>query len=243
MFKVAAKPQSVGEILSGSFDLLKSIFMVVIPVVAGVEFVSAVVNALMAPAPAESVDQFVTNYFSNKSLLPAVVFFMLNVFVYAYVLFNAVFEARGDKANMNKAIQAAISKMVPLLIAGAIFLVLTYIGYFLFIIPGMILFTLLFLYSPAIVIDNKDGISALKMSAELVIGEFLHVLAVLAAVFVVFMIAGWVVMGIRLFLPGFIGILFTWVLNAAYTAFLPCLEFVLYNDLKLRAVAELSPES
>lgn len=234
MFKVATEKQSVGEIISSAFDLVKELFILILPVVAGFQLISAVVTTLTRPAVIGNMDAMIDSAFANKSPIPSMILFLLNVVVYAFILFAAKEVAAGNKPNLLKHIKQSIDKLIPLMIAGAIVGVLTYFGYFLFVIPAAIVYILFFLYTPAIVIDDQDGLSALKTSMRYVFSAFLHVLGVLASVFILYVVIRWLATGLGFILPGFASAVIFWLVATAYGIFFPCLEFVLYNDLKLR---------
>lgn len=234
MSQVVQEERTVGDVISNAFALLKRLFMFILPIVALFQVGNALLHFFTRPENANQYDLVVDFAFNNDALLPSVILFLLNIIVYAFIMFSAKAVAMGKPLSYGIQLRQAFEKIVPLMIAGIIVGVLTYFTFYLFVLPSMIIYLLFFLYTPAIVLDDQSGLTSLKTSARLVMRSLFHVLGVLISVYLIYYVIRWLATGIGFVVPDFISGIIFWLVATAFGVFFPCLEFVLYNDLKSR---------
>ena len=80
------------------------------------------------------------------------------------------------KTSLGRSLNFVISKLPSLLVASLIAGVLTFLGFLIFVIPGIILFIMFYLIVPAIVIEEKGVFDSLSRSKALVRKRWLKTL-------------------------------------------------------------------
>jgi hypothetical protein len=81
-------------------------------------------------------------------------------------------------------LRAAMPVMGQLILVGVVAGVAIVIGFIVFVIPGLILITVWFVFAPVIVLEHPPGLGALKRSRELVRGSAWQVFGVVFVLFV-----------------------------------------------------------
>lgn len=171
------KPTLLGSILTGALLLYRTAFKRLFII----SFVTALINQFLGdwamPLITQHNGQLVLKnpYVFTMSLL-----IMLIVGVTGNTLMQIIINAQreGHKLSLMACFKITLHKLPSLILAGFIFYSLISLGMVLYIIPGLIIFTLLFVHSPAIIFDNHNPLKALAHSARLTSKHFLLVLSV-----------------------------------------------------------------
>jgi hypothetical protein len=154
-------------------------------------------------------------------------------------LVNDVQDGRRDHS-VGGLLGAVTGVLVPLIVAGLVVGLLAVIGFFLLIIPGLIVLTLFAVTAPAIVIERKGVFAAMSRSRELVSGNGMQVFGVIFTVFVISFLIGLLIGGIG-GAAGLGGRIAAGVIASTITAPITALAAgVLYFELR-RAPDELGP--
>lgn len=141
-------------------------------------------------------------------------------FLLTGALVTAVQDVRDGRADLT--IGETLSKAAPyigaLLVAGILAGLAIALGLIVFIIPGIILATIWYVISPAIVLENTGFWKAFGRSFELVKPYFWPVLGVLALTFVILFVAGFVIGLILVPLPDWLSSFISTVIQGAVIA-------------------------
>lgn len=98
-------------------------------------------------------------------------------------------------ASARQLLRAVAPVLGQLLVVGLVVGIVVIVGFFLLIIPGVVLLTLWWVAAPVVVIERPEGLKALGRSRELVSGNGLRVFAV---VFLLLIVVAAVVFGLTL---------------------------------------------
>jgi len=91
---------------------------------------------------------------------------------------------------------AVTGVLLPLIVVGFLVGVLALIGFVFLVIPGLIVLTIFAVVAPAVVVERKGVLDALRRSRELVGGNGLPVFGVIFIVFVISFVIGFLLGGI-----------------------------------------------
>jgi len=179
---------SVGEILSQTFNLYFSRFaQFLLPflfagIVSGVftvivrwwyldplmeEFQNAITPTMPPDEALALVLDFLGKLIVIAILLGAVTWFINTIVSSTVVKFTSNVIEKGS-ASLGESLNMALSRLGSLLGAGLITGILTIIGFFLFVVPGIILAIMFSLVVPAIMIEQKGVFESLGRSKKLV---------------------------------------------------------------------------
>jgi len=100
----------------------------------------------------------------------ALLVLLLNVFVSAALTYGVVMELRGQRASLGACIATGLGRFFPAL-GSAMLSALCILGGSLLIIPGIILMCMLYVTTPAAVLERPGVLGALKRSRELTHGH------------------------------------------------------------------------
>lgn len=160
------------------------------------------------------------------------------VFVASYLLTGALVTAVADVRDgrvdltVGDTLQKAMPFLGSLLVAGVLAGLAIGLGFVAFIIPGIILATIWFLISPAIVLEGKSFWSSFGRSNNLVSGYFWPTLGVLALTMAILIVAGIVIQVILLPFPDWLAsFIATLVQGAVFAPFLAIATTVTYFRL------------
>lgn len=98
--------------------------------------------------------------------------------------------------SVGELLSSASPFIVPLIVNGFLRGIAIAIGLILLIVPGLILMTIWAVTSPAIVLENENGISAFGRSSELTRGERMNVFLTILVVFVITIVISFIVLAI-----------------------------------------------
>jgi hypothetical protein len=153
----------------------------------------------------------------------------------AMLVYAALQEMRGTRSSLRRSLQVGwqrILAVIGLAIAAA---VLTALGFALLIVPGLMVTTMLFVATPACVVERLDPFSSMERSARLTKGHRWKIFGLLLLVAIPLGIAGGVFDEVAEAV-GFGGVLTTlaeMVGDAIWNAVLAALVIATYHDLRV----------
>lgn len=253
MFALANRPQSIGKTLDSGFKLFFAGF--------GKVFILALVAAFVANLPSIVLGTKVQA--ADPEALRGMGWQILALFLVAMIgaiaLNTAILRRLATLGNggaaddsMGKSIAVGFKYLVPVFVGVILYGVAVGAGMLLLIIPGIFLLVSLYLFWPAIVMEGKGPIEALKRSHRLVRGNWWRTLTVMSIpifLVVAFYVAAMFVIGIVLGVSSaadptaltttvekttLILHLLEVPVNAVSLALFYAVLVVLYHDLKLR---------
>lgn len=176
---------TIGRVLSTGFKVwLKNIipFLLITTVIYSPLVIWGVtaVQGELTFAKLERIIQF--------SRFSAAAVFVLNSFAGAAITFGVVKELQGERASIGACFTTGLARFFPVLGVALLTGIAVLGGMILLIVPGVILFCMLFVATSASVIEKPGVIGALKRSRELTAGHKGGIFGLLIVLFVI----GWV---------------------------------------------------
>ena len=253
MFALATRPQSIGKTLDSGFKLFFAGFGKVI-VLALVATLVANLPSLLLGTKAGEIDPEALRALGGKVLGLFLVVIIVATALNTAILRRLAVLGNGDAADdsMGKSIAIGFKYLVPVFAGIILYGVAVGAGMILLIIPGIFLLVSLYLFWPAIVVEGKGPIEALKRSHHLVRGNWWRTLTVMSIpifLLVAFYFGAMFVFGIILGVTSggdatavtstveksvFYLQLLQLPVNAVSLALFYAIVVVLYHDLKLR---------
>lgn len=188
MFEMPVSPQPIGKVLDTGFRLFacsfKRIFVLVLIAALAISIPNFLFNNMAAADP-----EALARNFGVRMGLTFLVAYLVFIAFYNAVFYRMNALAHNNDSGAGAAAKVGVRKILPVLIAGILFLLAVTVGSILLIIPGLILMVSLLLYIPLIVCDDEGPVSSLTASHKLVWGNWWRTLAVFMVPFFVYLIA------------------------------------------------------
>jgi hypothetical protein len=171
---------------------------------------------------------------ATRIAVAATLSMVLSALAQAIVLYGAFEDMRGRPVNLIESTKIGLGRILPVIAAVLCSVILVMLAAILLIIPGLIVITMLFVVTPACVVDRLGPIKSMGRSAELTKGHRWKVFGLWLAT----MIAGGIVQGVLIKLAATIGgyplqLLVQFVVGAIWGAFYAILAVVTYHDLRV----------
>ncbi|MGW8246506.1 MAG: hypothetical protein ACWGOV_00220 [Acidiferrobacterales bacterium] len=249
MSVLSAQPQTIGKVLDGGIRLYVRGLGKVLPISLVIALIGMVPNYLrFNPGLVQQGDP--------ASLVTLSIGYVVIVVLLGIVIYGAMIKVYGDlgagkSASVASGLKRGLGKLFPILIAGILYFLAVALGTVLLVIPGVILMLSMYLFSTAIILDDKGIIESLKYSHNLIWGNWWRT-AVIFTVPVVIIIGLYVLLGIVLslvmasmaagagsFNPANLS-QFSWfifaeaIINAIIYPLFYAMAVVVYHDLKVR---------
>lgn len=112
---------------------------------------------------AEALDRFVLIFGLSS--------FLIQMFLVSTVTYGVVMELRGQRASMADNLRVGISRLLPSLLVTLLWVLCVGLGFLALIIPGVILYCMLYVAVPASVIERPGIGGALSRSSHLTSGS------------------------------------------------------------------------
>lgn len=189
-----SQPSSIGRVLDNGIKLfiasLKPVLLLVV--------VTAIINVIMQYAMFQTMmpaQQFTTEeemMLYMAEVMPqilgiSVIMWVVSIILYNAMLFRVGDIARGGNSDLYDSLIVGLRKMLPVFIAAILYTLAVSIGMVLLVIPGLILMITLLFFQVLIVVDGEGIIASLKLSHNLVWGNYWRTSAViLIPVFIVY---------------------------------------------------------
>jgi hypothetical protein len=172
----------VGRVINRTFSVLSRNFLPFFCVTA----ITSLPSLLLLKNPA-TVDDLSQSW--QPMLLGVFLAIVLGVLSQAIVLYGAFQDMRGRPVNLLESFQVGLHRFFPIIGLAIVMTVLGMIGFMLLIIPGLILFTMWAVATPACVVEQLGPLRSMARSSQLTKGHrwkiFGLVLLLFAANFVV----------------------------------------------------------
>lgn len=200
MTALPTQPQTIGKVLDSGIKLYIRGLGKVLPI--------ALVIALIGIIP-----DYVGNYVkSHPEVLPTdsasiqamiikyVAAYMVIVVPLSIIINGAMIKVYGDlgagrAASVAGGLKKGLFKLFPILISMILYILVVTLGTVALVIPGIILMLSMYLFSVAIIVDDKGIIASLKFSHNLVWGNWWRTMIIFTVPFVIFF-ALYVLLGI-----------------------------------------------
>jgi len=185
MFTFSKKPQSAKEIILGSLTLywvgIKKIWIM------------SVVLAVLSGIPDWVMSYLLRQRYSLKVLFTVDFFllFLLPVltFLIAFIIYQLYLIGTQQKKSTSEVSSHILSKLVNLSIALLLAVLVSWLGVFLFIIPGIFIAVMLIFVQPLILLDDHRLVEAFRYSWFLVKNNWWHTFLILTLPLILFYIA------------------------------------------------------
>ncbi len=195
--RAAGAPQfSIGNVLGTSFSVLLrnlgSFF--IIAIIVSIPSILVARSVAIDPLVAQEYirqGQIPPGFF-NSTLITMAVTILTSSLMSAALIYGTFQDLRDQRAGIGNSISRGFSTLVPVILAAIAFAILLTIGLALFVIPGLILLTMLWVYVPAIVIEKKGVGGAFGRSRELTKGRRWTILLLFIVVGILFVVVSWI---------------------------------------------------
>ncbi|WP_457742264.1 hypothetical protein [Thermococcus sp.] len=122
---------------------------------------------------------------SITSIILSMIVMILSLIAGGALVYMADKELRGDRADYGEGLNAAMERIVDLVVASVIIGVGFAVGLILLVIPGLLWLMLTTFVVPMIMLENLDAISAIEKSINLVKENFVTVLVYLVVLAII----------------------------------------------------------
>jgi len=163
---------------------------------------------------------------------------LVSALTQAAIIYGTFQDLRGSRAGFTDCITRGLASVVPVILGSLLLAIGVGIGTLLFIIPGIILALMWWVYVPGIVVEGKGIFESFGRSRELTSGHRWHILGLLIVVVLLALAVG-VVIGLITYAavssssdPGFFGVIAQYVIDSLVTAFSAVLVAVGYYYLR-----------
>jgi len=249
MSLLSTQPQTIGKVLDGGIRLYVRGLGKVLPISLVVALIGMVPNYVrFNPGVVQQSDP--------ARLGVLAIGYVIVIVLLGIVIYSAMIKIYGDigagnQATVASGLKKGLGKLFPILIAGILYFLAVGLGTVLLVIPGIILMLSMYLFSTAIILDDKGIIESLKYSHSLIWGNWWRT-AIIFTVPVVIIIGLYVLLGIVLslvmasmaasagsFNPADLS-QFSWfiiaeaIINAIIYPLFYAMAVVVYHDLKVR---------
>lgn len=245
MYQLATGPRSIGQVLDSIFKLFRASFGALLPF--------AIVGGLVGLIPLGYL--FLSGAFqAPQPTAPPVIGlgYWVSVLVtmpVTFIVFGAAIArgeavAQGRSMSAGAAVGVAAARVVTLIVAGICFMLAVALGIVLLVIPGLILMVSLYMFLPAIMLDDKGAIESLKFSHGLVWGNWWRTATIatiaLVIVYVLFTIVGvaagllFMAVGVDAVTAFLVQVITMMVGGVILTPFFIAVYLEIYRDLKVR---------
>lgn len=243
------RPRTLGEILSGAFEIYKDNASKLILIVAVVVVPLSLLGALLGRALARSKEETVTvlgqtHTVSTRtfaavvlgSIIAAIIAVIISSVLQAALMRAGALATIGDPVDVESSFRWGLKRFGSVILVGLLVGLAVAVGLLLLFVGAIIFGVFLSVSIPALVIEDRRGTEALKRSWQLVTGHFWHVLGV---VVVAAIITG-IVSSILGALGGdnwFVSWIFSVIAQIITTPFAALVSILLYLDLRARKEA------
>lgn len=245
MYAIATAPRGIGQVLDSVFYLTRRAYLRMLPytILSTLVSVAPYLYALVTGA-FDSPERIVTFGETAGYWIAILVMVPVTMFLYGAGIVRIESIAQGQDMGFGASMRRGFVRLGALLVSLLCCMLVIAVGVVLLVVPGLILTFLLMMFVPAVVIDGKGPIEALRHSRTLVWGNWWRVatISVVASIimYVLFMIAG-ILVGYLAAAnggdPAFV-FLFEFAVTAAsgllMTVFFYALLAELYREVKMR---------
>jgi len=245
MYQLATAPRGIGQVIDSVFQLFRASFtsLVVFAFIGGLISVVPIIymlwsGALDNPLSAGGFAMMPGYWLTILCTVP------LTLIIYGAAIALCESIARGQKISIGAALGRGLSCLLTMFFATILFGIAVAVGMVLLVVPGLILMLSLFMFQPAIILDDKGVIESLKYSHGLVWGNWWRTAAVFSIaiiiLYVLFLLVGvaaglfFVAVGLDTASVFIVQAVTTLLMGFVVTPFFVSLYLEVYRDLKMR---------
>jgi hypothetical protein len=184
MYQQPNAPQSIGGVLDSGFKLYRESL--------SQAYVLGAIAALVT-APANLLENYLMRTGFSVNNIGTVAVGVLAMALAAIVLYAALIAridaaARGTPISLREALSVGLQRMPAMLMSGIVAAVVAFIGFCLFVIPGLIVIIWLVFAPFAVVLERRGPIDSLSYSRAIVRGHWWRTAALLTIIGIVLMV-------------------------------------------------------
>lgn len=189
-YQALTQPAGIGRVLDSGFKLfaasLKPVLLLII--------VTAIINIIMQyamfrtmiPAQQFATQEEMTQHMAG--IMPQLAGVFIIMWIVSIILYNAIMSRVGDVAKggggyLYDSLIVGIRKVLPVFFAALLYMLAVSAGFVLLVIPGLILMITLMFFQVLIVVEDEGIIASLKLSHNLVWGNYWRTTAVILVPF------------------------------------------------------------
>lgn len=251
MYAMSSKPRTVQQLLESTLRLYRHTFQSVLPLTL-IAVVSSIIQnqfTLTHTMPENPGEWFRVPGYTLTMIASTLVL----LYAYAALFAKLDFLARAEPMTSVRAFAIGLRALPTFSFATLLFLLATFIGLLLLIVPGVFVSVALCLYGPVVMLEGKGAIASLQASHELVRGSWWYIAVVqLAGVLPVLLLATIVLIIADLALAPLagsargklvVGLVMSGIFTGAATPFFAALVLESYYEMKIRRVGAPAPGS
>jgi hypothetical protein len=186
MFTYSKTPQTIPSVLMDAWRLYRSCFVSML--ILG--FITAALGSaqMIVQIMGVTTVQGGNHVISITHLCIVIALLLLDIWLVGTIYTFLGKKALEEKINLPLAFAHALRRYFPLLVVTVISVILIFLGFFLFVFPGIILLIFLMYALPLLMIDKKSMFSALGNSFRLAAGNWWYSFFTLLVPFIVFVV-------------------------------------------------------
>ncbi len=170
---------------------------------------------------------------ANPLIWLGIVSFPFGIFAHAACFYGAMQSLRGESFTIAQSVQAAVRRFWPIMGVGVAYGAIVFAGMLLLIVPGLIGATVLYVASPACLIEGLGVSESLKRSRELTRGNRWRIFALFLLLSVFGALGGFAMVLARTGIPSPILQLFLFGWQIVAASFGAVLVTVVLDDLRI----------
>jgi hypothetical protein len=155
---------------------------------------------------------------------------VLGLLSQAVVLYGAFQAMRGKQVRLGESMRVGLRRFFPVIGLAISTTLLGFLGFLVFVVPGLICFTMWFVATAACVVERRGVFSSLARSARLIQGHGWKIFGLLLLLYLFNAIVDSPIDQALSGVPAFVGHV---VWNGAWNAFYAILAVVTYHDLRV----------
>jgi hypothetical protein len=158
---------------------------------------------------------------------------ILNTLSQAIVLYGAFQDMRGRPVSLSESLRVGWSRFFPIIGVAISVTFLGMLASIFFIFPGVMLFTMWYVATPACVVESLGPRRSMKRSSQLTKGYRWRIFGMMLAMWIPAMMVGGTISGLTLALGATLGLVLNLAWSAIWGAFYAILGVVAYHDLRV----------
>jgi hypothetical protein len=172
---------------------------------------------------------------AGRAVLAACLAIMLYALSQAILLYASFEDMRGRRVNLGDSILIAMRRIFPILGVAIVSAILAGLASLLLIIPGFIVLTMVFVATPACVVEKLGPFKAIGRSAQLTKGNRWKIFGLWFVTMLVGTVSQSLLLKLLLGITGslYLAVIVWFIWGAIYAAFYAVLAVVTYHDLRV----------
>jgi hypothetical protein len=217
----------IGRVLSRAWSVLSRNFPVFFAVTALAAAPQAATNTIGDPFRLVTLGDFQLEGFGT--------FFgmVLGMLSQAVVLYGAFQDMRGKPVSLGESMRVGLRRFLPVVGVAISVTLLGIIGFILFVVPGLMCFTMCFVAMSACVVEKRGVFSSIGRSAQLTLGSGWRIFGIILLWYVTDAIADSVIDPLNAFAGGMPAFVAHVIWSGVWGAFYAICAVVAYHDLRV----------